>query len=118
MTINPDKTVKETKEQRFGLSEGVLARRLKGTRAIPAYAMHWLEPKNQETAKTNSWQAHKESECMIDPGDIVMYVRRVDAQEATWIVYCMKVKKNVVIFNRAFWKGMEVIVTPENEVAT
>lgn len=105
--------VTQTKEERRGITKGTLLK-WKGIRVIPAYGMEWLDkpcPTGFD-GRNDPFQARR-AECMIGKNDLVMYVRRVGNVATCWIVYCFKVNKNVLVFNKHFMSYSEIVAKPD-----
>ena len=49
----------------------------------------------------------------INPEELFLYVRRESGK--AWVIFIPRIEKNLLVFNRAFWKGAEVISQPEGD---
>ena len=92
-------------EDRLGLVPGTLLRRLKESRMVFGYPMGNLNLEPNKAYPIQRWE--------INPEELFLYVRRESGK--AWVIFIPRIEKNLLVFNRAFWKGAEVISQPEGD---
>lgn len=104
-------------EERLGLEPGVLLLVGKKVAKLNGYPLSALDPGKRDSNPWVDSRQHLASRVPILPGDFLVYVRR-EADEGglskgIWVVFSPKLEKNLVVFNRALWKSVEVVARPD-----
>lgn len=96
-------------EEKFGLKPGVLVRKLKSVRPVSAYHMNALDKQGKPASM---FGLPVEQPIIIQEGEYFLYVRRLEGKTA-WVLFSPTRQHNVVVFNRYFWKTIEVSSRPD-----
>jgi hypothetical protein len=98
-------------ETRLGLVPGSLLR-IKEGKSLKGTHLYEMESitKKRDPASVDQFRPWQQYGCK--PGDFLLYVRREENMRA-WVFYSPSLQKNIVAYNRAFWKAVEVVSHPE-----